>query len=848
MARQDVQINVGARVDQAVSSFEKLQQTLYLNGRRLEAYGSSVGKVFDPAAKGLLVVAAAVKATAVGTSVASLTIAKSLEDAMAVVAQRTGESGEALGEYEKIVRKLYRENTVVDSYGQAAEALAAVRVATGATGKALEDLAQHFLSLVDVTGVDLNTAVSRGVRLFGDWSVAAEDQTKVLDLLFVASEATGASVDDLAEKAVTYGAKFRLLGFSLEETVGLLGKWQKEGVSTERALAGLSQVITNMTRLGVKDLSQGWKDLVENIKNARTEGEAINLAVGYFGARAAPDMAAAIRENRFELGKLAEKLSSVSGAVLEMDESTTTLEERLQMLRQTAKDRLLEPLGTEVARYVAHVADLLDVLVDWADTNEVVKGSVEAFFEGIGLGRVEIDSFRAALESIDVVSFTENFRSFGEMLGLVYRAIRDLASAVPWEALVENADKVMRIIIYGWGAGKVLSIAADIALLASSLKGLSTAMNLFGGATALLSSSKVWEWLSLGGAAKIGTLLPTIGSSGASALSMIGSAASLAAAGLLLFPDAVDEVNYSVEDMAEALGGSREAFDRLPSAIQQWLCDSKQMVFAAEEVEGSIDKMNDAAQNSLDAVPKKMFSTAEEYLAALSRTQPELQISLAVTELEEQIRQIREQGEEAMATLGLSALEAEEIMRASVLKAAEDLQKQLIEASPYMGAAFVDSLARLGREGGDALVTEVAKAMGKKKDLPIETLISAIREGFLTGDALKEAAKLIEAQAEDLVRSTGETIKREFGHLKLSPDLLKGLADYQAKLELGNAGLDSSPRTSERLKALGSGFVRNVNAPVNIQIGNVNVSRPEEARRTGESLGAGIVQAFEMGY
>jgi phage-related minor tail protein len=70
-------------------------------------------------------------------------------------------------------------------------------------------------------------------RLFGDWSIAAEDTAGTMDYLFRVSQSTGIGVNDLSAKLVQFGAPLRQLGFDLETSAAMLGKFEKEGVNTE---------------------------------------------------------------------------------------------------------------------------------------------------------------------------------------------------------------------------------------------------------------------------------------------------------------------------------------------------------------------------------------------------------------------------------------------------------------------------------------------------------------------------------------------------------------------------------------------------------------------------------------
>jgi hypothetical protein len=74
-----------------------------------------------------------------------------------------------------------------------------------------------------------------------------------------------------------------------------------------------------------------FQRLVEEIAAAGSTGEANALALEAFGARAGPDMAAAIREGRFELGELRASLAANSDTVQQAAGDTYGLVESLQM-------------------------------------------------------------------------------------------------------------------------------------------------------------------------------------------------------------------------------------------------------------------------------------------------------------------------------------------------------------------------------------------------------------------------------------------------------------------------------------------------------------------------------------
>jgi len=59
-------------------------------------------------------------------------------------------------------------------------------------------MATRFLELSRITGTDVASNIKEVTRLFGNWNVAAEEQTGMLDYLFKVSQSTGIGVDRLS--------------------------------------------------------------------------------------------------------------------------------------------------------------------------------------------------------------------------------------------------------------------------------------------------------------------------------------------------------------------------------------------------------------------------------------------------------------------------------------------------------------------------------------------------------------------------------------------------------------------------------------------------------------------------
>ena len=160
-----------------------------------------------------------------------------LDAAYDTIQQRTGATGEQLQQLKGDFDAVF--SSVPATAEDAATAISIINQRLGLTGPALQEASQALLEMTRITGGDLLTNGEAFTRMVGDWGIATEDTAGALDAVFVASQQTGTGVDRLMQLVVQFGAPMRSFGFSFEESIAMLGKWEKEGVNTELVMGSL---------------------------------------------------------------------------------------------------------------------------------------------------------------------------------------------------------------------------------------------------------------------------------------------------------------------------------------------------------------------------------------------------------------------------------------------------------------------------------------------------------------------------------------------------------------------------------------------------------------------------------
>jgi phage-related minor tail protein len=312
-----------------------------------------------------------------GATVAAFNLGATFDDAYDTIRAGTGKAGEELEGLKNDFKAVVAD--VPADFDKASAVVAELNKRTGATGETLQDLSKNILEFSRITGTDAVTNVASATRMFGDWSIATEDQAGSLDMVFRASQATGIGVDTLMGKVVQFGAPLRAMGFSIEESAAMLGKWEKEGVNTELVLGSMRIAMGKFADAGIP-AREGLDQTIAKLTEMGPSAEATALAMDVFGARAGPDMAAAILEGRFALGELFDQVANGSETVQSAAADTADGAERMKVAMNRVQ-LALEPVGSAVFNLQAVLIDKLAPALEGALT--AAGPMIAAFAEGL---------------------------------------------------------------------------------------------------------------------------------------------------------------------------------------------------------------------------------------------------------------------------------------------------------------------------------------------------------------------------------------------------------------------------------------------------------------------------------
>ena len=339
----------------AVGSWDKLGTTMATVGAKAASIGKDLMWVSGP----MLAIGAMAKMAS-----------GDLKKATNAIIIGTGASGEALAGLRKDFDAVFMQ--VPQGAEETGKAMAGLFSRTSLTGTALQSLTVQLLDLGRMTGEDMPGLINTTTRVFGDWGVATKDQAGTLDYLFKVGQLTGIGINDLSEKVVHFGAPLRQMGFDFQTSAALMGSFKRAGVETELVMGSLRIALGKMSKDGIEDPAKALKVLVKQIKDVGSTGKANAIALDTFGARAGPDMAASIREGRWDIDKLLESLKRSPGAIQAASDATKSFSDRMAEAWKPIT-LAMEPIGRIIGQ---QMAKKIPALQDFAEN---VKKISDAF-------------------------------------------------------------------------------------------------------------------------------------------------------------------------------------------------------------------------------------------------------------------------------------------------------------------------------------------------------------------------------------------------------------------------------------------------------------------------------------
>ena len=280
------------------------------------------------------------------------------DDAYDSIRVGTGASGQAFDDLKESMRNVATESIGVGSdMGAIGGTLADLNTRLGLTGEPLEKMTSQFLQLQNL-GVDADiNEVSKAMSGFG---VEAKDMPDALDELFQISQATGLTITELSNSAVKAGPSLRGFGFSMADSAALVGQMDKAGLDADKTLQSMQRALAEFAAEG-RDAPEALKETIGSIEdfiNAGDEAAAIDMAAGIFGTRGAAQFVDAVKTGTLSVEDFLGATGATSDTIGDLAEETADFGEKWDQFK-TQVMVALEPVATELYKSLGPALDVV---------------------------------------------------------------------------------------------------------------------------------------------------------------------------------------------------------------------------------------------------------------------------------------------------------------------------------------------------------------------------------------------------------------------------------------------------------------------------------------------------------
>lgn len=402
------------KYEQAQNEAGKSTQSLRDRLIEMNAEAESAGGIFDGlggkiggALKGLAIGGVA----ATGAAAAGLVkLGTDFDDAFDTIRIGTGASGEAFDDLVESAKSIANEIPAMDGgFGQISSTLADLNTRLGLTGEPLETMTSQFVQLSNMgVEADINE-ISAAMSQFGIETDAMPD---MMDSLFQISQATGLSMTELTSSLSKSGPALQEFGFGLEESAGLLGQLDKAGLNSEQMMGAMTKALQGFADSGKEPQEALWGTIssIEELQSAGKDMEALDLANSVFGPKGGAQFVQAIGDGQFAWDDFMGSIGATEDTILGIADETADFAESWQLLKQKAMDAL-QPIATALFDQLAPALDqastwIFESLVPameelWEQIQPLVEQGFEVLSDVLGdVWRVIADDLVPAFQEL----------------------------------------------------------------------------------------------------------------------------------------------------------------------------------------------------------------------------------------------------------------------------------------------------------------------------------------------------------------------------------------------------------------------------------------------------------------
>ena len=255
----------------------------------------------------------------------------------------TGASGTALAGLTESVKNVAKGSPA--AIGTIAERMTLLYQRTGLTGESLETLTKQVNKAGAALGQDLDIrTISQSMAAFG---VQGKDMSAVMDDMFRVARSTGVGMNELAGSVIRAAPSLQEFGFSLSDSVALVGNLDKAGVDASSVLQTFGKGLVSIAKAG-QSPKEAFRDVTTEIHGFISAGDtagAVNVAGKIFGTKGAVQFVNAVKSGQLNMEQLNGTTKIAGDSIMDAEGATVTFAKVWGLFKNNVIIAL-EPLAT----------------------------------------------------------------------------------------------------------------------------------------------------------------------------------------------------------------------------------------------------------------------------------------------------------------------------------------------------------------------------------------------------------------------------------------------------------------------------------------------------------------------
>ena len=257
MTVEELQVLITANTAGVRSEVDKVKSKISEFGKSAEKATSDMQKSFGKVNKVVAGVAVGIGVAIAGVAVKAVAFTEDFHKALNGLQASTGATDSEMKGFKETMVSLYNQN-YGENFEEIAEAMKEVKVQTGLSGKALEDMTKKAFILKDTFGFEIKESVTSATAMMKQFGITGDE---AYNLMAQGAQQGLDKNGDMLDTINEYSGSFKAAGFSAEEMMNMLSNGAKSGAFSVDKLGDAMKEFGIRSKDGSKGTSDAFKAL-----------------------------------------------------------------------------------------------------------------------------------------------------------------------------------------------------------------------------------------------------------------------------------------------------------------------------------------------------------------------------------------------------------------------------------------------------------------------------------------------------------------------------------------------------------------------------------------------------------